>query len=120
MKCYFTAIFIFQVSLTTIKVSWKRPEHDGGSKITSYIVQVSPTLLEEWVTKVQVRESTFQCTIAELVENSRYDVRVIAVNALGDGEPSRPLIGVKTFDDSGKSLVLKKNSLFLLIFYFIF
>ena len=82
-------------------MSWKRPEHDGGSKITSYIVQTSPTTLEEWVTKAQVRENTFQCTITDLFENSRYDVRVIAVNSIGDGEPSRPLIGVKTFDDSG-------------------
>jgi len=89
-----------EVTKTSIQISWKKPEHDGGCKITSYIVEVSPSELNEWAVRAQVKDTVFTSNITKLLEDSYYDLRVIAINDLGHGEPSSPLLGVKTYDDT--------------------
>ena len=75
----------------TLFITWQEPDSDGGSAITGYTVQ--------WKSGSQSfggdpsREHTTEDTfpdylITGLTNGTEYTVRVIAVNAVGDGPPS--------------------------------
>ena len=73
-----------------LAIVWQAPDSDGGSAITGYTVQ--------WKSGTQgfgdpSREhtsgaSTFGYILTGLTNGTEYTVRVIAVNAVGDGPPS--------------------------------
>ena len=75
----------------TLFITWQEPDSDGGSAITGYTVQ--------WKSGSQSfggdpsREHTTEDTFTDylitgLTNGTEYTVRVIAVNAVGDGPPS--------------------------------
>ena len=80
-----------------LKVGWKAPEDNGGSALTSFKVQwksgsdnfddAATDSREQTVTAVS-GTTTYEATISSLTNGTKYDVRVIAVNANGDSEPS--------------------------------
>ena len=75
----------------TLFITWQAPDSDGGSAITGYTVQ--------WKSGSQIfggdpsREHTTGDSVPDylitgLTNGTEYTVRVIAVNAVGDGPPS--------------------------------
>lgn len=79
--------FLFQgITDHQVTVSWRPPIHDGGSKITNYILEKRNTQKEEWITVASaVRELSF--IASGLYPNQEYDFRVSACNANGQGPP---------------------------------
>lgn len=68
---------------------WTRPEHDGGAKIESYIIELQKSGTEEWV-RVAEDVPTTEHLLKGLMENQEYSFRVKAVNVAGVSEPSDP------------------------------
>jgi len=68
-------------------VSWRPPAHDGGSRITNYVLEKRDLRSAEsdtWVTVASaVRELSF--IVAGLFSGHEYDFRVSACNANGQG-----------------------------------
>lgn len=74
----------------SVTLSWKAPESDGGSPIKGYMVQIQDEGSSGWVS-VNDKDSlhpTTEFTMPSLRELKRYRFRIIAVNDIGESDPS--------------------------------
>ena len=78
----------------TLEISWTTPPSDGGSQITSYTVQWKSNGEDYDATAASTRQasindpSVLSHRIEGLTVDTRYTVRVQAVNDVGDGAPA--------------------------------
>ena len=80
----------------TLFITWQEPDSDGGSAITGYTVQwkSGSQRLGGDPSREHTTEDTFtDYLITGLTNGTEYTVRVIAVNAVGDGPPSDTTTG---------------------------
>jgi len=78
----------------TIEVSWKKPDGDGGSPITGYVV--TPYSLGTAQAPVVVGAGTTRVVVRGLASGTTYTFPVTAVNANGNGASSPPTQPVTT------------------------
>ena len=81
---------VFPHNSDALDVSWEAPASDGGSPVTGYTVQWKQAA-DSWDTAEDVSEETVTGTthtITGLTQGVEYNVRVIAVNTVGDGPSS--------------------------------
>ena len=71
----------------SITLSWNPPKKDGGSKVISYLVEISPDNGKTWKTVESVDAPTTVSTAKGLTAGTKYTFRVSAVNKVGKGEP---------------------------------
>ena len=72
-----------------ITVNWDAPSDDGGSPITGYIVRWQPAQASSDPPKqAQVEAADVMYTIEGLENDTEYEVHVIAVNVIGESDPS--------------------------------
>nr|XP_040219908.2 twitchin isoform X6 [Anopheles coluzzii] len=77
-------LLVSHVTKNMCTVSWKPPAHDGGRKVTHYIVERRDIKSQHWlIVSNYVKES--QLIIKGLIEGSEYLFRVSAVNENGIG-----------------------------------
>ncbi|XP_014665457.1 PREDICTED: twitchin-like isoform X3 [Priapulus caudatus] len=77
-----------KIGKTFCELTWDPPRNDGGSPITSYIVQGRPRNSTNW-TKMNDYSCIDPCfMVTGLHEGGEFEFRVIAVNAAGESEPS--------------------------------
>ncbi|PIK33974.1 putative titin [Apostichopus japonicus] len=71
-------------------ISWTAPHSDGGSPITTYLIEKKDRFSMRWtqVTKTPTDETEF--TIPRLTAGDEYQFRVTAENKAGPGKPSEP------------------------------
>ena len=74
-------------------LQWKAPESDGGSPLTSYIIEMRPDSRSTWSKAGSVDGATTNFTVPDLKVDTEYHFRVMAVNAEGQ---SAPLEGKET------------------------
>jgi len=70
-----------------ITISWKKPEDDGGSGITGYVVEKMDVETGRWIPAGEVGAGTEQFKIDGLTPKKKYKFRVKAVNKEGESEP---------------------------------
>merc|ERR1712096_89189 len=83
-----------------------KPEYDGGSRVSSYVVEISKFEEEEWNVSGEINAFDESCKLEEkfvyeinsLVEDCKYDVHVKAVNEIGQGLPSIAITNIHTKD----------------------
>ena len=71
-------------------LSWRPPRSDGGAKIRGYIIQMKQRGQDEWDDVNGALIPTNVYTVPKLTEGEEYLFRVIAVNDVGNSDPSRP------------------------------
>uniref|UniRef100_A0A8C6X0A7 Titin n=1 Tax=Naja naja TaxID=35670 RepID=A0A8C6X0A7_NAJNA len=72
-----------------VTLKWKKPEYDGGSRITGYTVEKKELPEGRWMKASFTNVIETEFTVSGLVEDQRYEFRVIARNAAGSvSEPS--------------------------------
>ena len=72
-----------------ITVKWDAPADDGGSQITAYIVRWQPAQASSDPPKqAQVEAADVMHTIGGLENDTEYEVQVVAVNVIGESDPS--------------------------------
>uniref|UniRef100_A0A670Y8E7 Titin n=1 Tax=Pseudonaja textilis TaxID=8673 RepID=A0A670Y8E7_PSETE len=78
-------ITVDDVTRNSVSLSWAKPEHDGGSKILQYIVEMQVKGSDKWseCTRVKVLEAV----ITNLTQGEDYLFRVMAVNEKGRSDP---------------------------------
>lgn len=80
---------VADVTATSCKVSWAKPEDDGGSPIREYEVEKMDLATGKWVRvgRVAGNIKPLEMEITGLNPGSEYKFRVTAVNDEGDSEP---------------------------------
>lgn len=87
---------ISDIGRDTITLIWT-PPNDGGSEITSYIIEKCPVSGDRWIRVAQTYEP--QYTVMSLFGKTKYQFRVIAENKFGLSEPSAPTEPITTRED---------------------
>ena len=72
---------------SSVTLTWKAPDADGGAKIKGYIVEKQKEGDEKWQKATTHELRTTEFTVPNLEEGTFYKFRVKAVNSAGLGEP---------------------------------
>ena len=93
-----------KITKDSVTLGWKRPISDGGSVITSYILEQSEGE-EKW--KLLEKGKNMYHTLGELTEGKEYSFRVKALNESGEGPPTELTIVAK--DQIGKIVLVHQG-----------
>jgi titin len=82
-------------------VTWEAPLDDGGLPINSYFVEYRDIRRSQYVRSERLTAQTLDYELSRLTKGSKYTVRVLAENKLGQSEPTEitePFIAKNPFD----------------------
>uniref|UniRef100_A0A8D2J9G9 Titin n=1 Tax=Varanus komodoensis TaxID=61221 RepID=A0A8D2J9G9_VARKO len=78
-------ITLLDVTRNSVSLTWEKPEHDGGSRILGYIVEMQSKGSDRWATCANVKVT--EATITGLIQGEEYSFRVSAQNEKGISDP---------------------------------
>lgn len=84
----------------SVALAWAKPEQDGGSRVTGYLVEALEKGQEKWV-KCGFTKSV-HLTVSGLRENAEYFFRVRAENHAGFSDIKEMVNAVVVKDQLGK------------------
>lgn len=79
-----------RITKDSVTLSWRPPRSDGGCRIKGYILQKRGKSESDWSDVNSIPITSLVHTVPNLKEGSEYQFRVIAVNDIGNSEPSKP------------------------------
>lgn len=80
---------VLEMTPDGVKLSWAKPESDGGAPIESYIVEMKKKSDAKW-SPVKKDVPDTECTVPAIAPDEEYMFRVVAVNKAGKGPASLP------------------------------
>ena len=92
---------IDDIHAESARVTWEVPLEDGGLPITGYYVEYRDQRRSQFVRSERIHADTFNYELTRLTKGSKYTVRVIAENKLGQSEPTEliePFVAKNPFD----------------------
>lgn len=98
-----------EVFATSIKLSWEPPLMDGGSPITSYIVDKRETSRANWAQVCgKIKGDILEFNVERLIEGREYQFRIRAENnwGVGDALITNPVIAKNPFSESSPAFFL--------------
>jgi len=99
-------VIVESVGTDTMVVTWQPPKWDGGSSITSYLVEKREHPMTSWIRVGFTRLTTIQVT--GLSPGHQYEYRVYAENVYGRSDPS-DVTNIAQTKDLGKKQQKKKQ-----------
>lgn len=103
-------VAVGNVSKFGCTVSWEPPESDGGSPLTSYIIELRDRTSVKWSPVQVTKADQLSAVINDVIENKEYIFRVKAENKAGEGKPSTASRPVKIMDPIGEPLRSHRGS----------
>ena len=82
-------------------VTWEAPSDDGGLPITAYFVEHRDMRRSQYVRSERLSSDALEYELTRLTKGSKYSVRVMAENKLGQSEPTEivePFVAKNPFD----------------------
>ena len=83
---------ILDTTDTSVSLGWLKPEHDGGSRIQCYVVEVRAKGTDKWMVVGNTKNLTI--AVEKLNKGDEYDFRVKAKNESGLSQPKETLTSV--------------------------
>ena len=74
------------VTKSSAVLTWEKPESDGGSKVTGYVIEKADAARRVYAVVGETDAHTMTYTVDGLFEGSEYLFAVRAVNKLGESE----------------------------------
>ncbi|TDH09373.1 hypothetical protein EPR50_G00085990 [Perca flavescens] len=96
-------ITLSDVTCNSARLSWEKPDNDGGSKITRYIIEMQANGDDTWI--MCSESKALEVTINGLAKGKEYFFRVSAVNEKGKSEPKFLLAPVTVKDTSVEPII---------------
>uniref|UniRef100_A0A3Q3JD96 Titin n=1 Tax=Monopterus albus TaxID=43700 RepID=A0A3Q3JD96_MONAL len=78
-------VSVVDVTRSTVTLTWEKPEHDGGSRISHYEVELAPEDSDAWSVCASVK--ALETVVTNLLKGEEYQFRVVAVNDKGRSDP---------------------------------
>ncbi|KAM7380980.1 hypothetical protein PAMP_004243 [Pampus punctatissimus] len=78
---------VVDVTRSSVTLHWEKPLHDGGSRLTGYVIEACKVGSDRWSAVATAKASVSQHTIQSLAENDQYLFRIRATNSRGASEP---------------------------------
>lgn len=94
---------IVDVTKSTVTLLWEKPMHDGGSRVTGFLIEACKVGSDRWSAVATVKASVSQYTIQSLMENDQYLFRIRATNSRGPSEPMDTVTPVTIQDIKGET-----------------
>ncbi|CAD6186687.1 unnamed protein product [Caenorhabditis auriculariae] len=82
------ALRVSDVTEDSALISWEAPEETNGAPITGYVVERKGVDNNRWRPVGHLKSTQFTFSADELFSNQVYGFRVLAVNEVGESEPS--------------------------------
>lgn len=79
------------VTRNSVSLSWTKPEHDGGSKIIQYIVEMQAKHSEKWSECARVK------SLEAVITNPNSGRRVIPFRVVAVNEKGEVILGLLQF-----------------------
>ncbi|XP_031677925.1 titin [Oncorhynchus kisutch] len=93
-----TDVEITSITSETMTICWKRPESDGGSSISGYVIEKREKLGMRWIQVNTKPVNDLRVKASNLCEGCEYEYRVFAENVAGLSPPSIPCERTKAED----------------------
>ena len=77
---------VSEVTSHTCQLQWHPPAHDGGSRVTHYMVERRDVRQNQWIVISSFCKNT-AFTVQGLTEGQEYLFRILAANVNGTGPP---------------------------------
>lgn len=103
-------LHVVDVTKSTVTLHWEKPLHDGGSRLSGYIIEACKVGSDRWNTVTTVKASVSTYTIQSLTENDQYLFRMRATNSRGASEPMDIVTPVTIQEIKGETSHHSRNS----------
>lgn len=97
---------ISNVTSNSADLAWKPPKNDGGTSLTSYVIEYKIDSRSFWSKADIVNADITSYTVTKLTEETEYYFRVTAVNAEGYSKPLESTDVTKPMKKIGKLFLL--------------
>lgn len=106
---------VSDIFATSAVLSWEAPASDGGSPVTGYLIDRATNNSGKWirVTRNEIKELTKE--LSDLSEGTVYEYRVVAVNKIGESEPSQPCDAFTAKNPYGRNFIFTAHLLVVLM-----
>lgn len=94
---------VIDVTKSTVTLGWEKPEHDGGSRLTAYVIEACKFGTDKWMKVATLKLTDFEHTIEKLNENEQYLFRIRAINSRGASEPKELITAVTVQEQRGNT-----------------
>lgn len=96
---------ISDITKHSISLAWQKPNYDGGSSITGYIIEKREGVNARWSKANLTNVTDTRFTVTSLTQDETYEFRVMAKNAVGSvSNPSMTAGPVTCVDTYGRYL----------------
>lgn len=92
---------VVDITKSTVALRWEKPLHDGGSRLTGYVVEACRAGTEKWMKVATLKPTVLDYTITSLNDGEQYLFRVRAQNQKGVSEPREIVTAVTVQDQKG-------------------
>uniref|UniRef100_A0A3Q3E1D6 Titin n=1 Tax=Labrus bergylta TaxID=56723 RepID=A0A3Q3E1D6_9LABR len=103
-------ITLSHITCNSASISWEKPDHDGGSKIIYYVVEMQAKGDNTWTTCSEGK--AHEVTVNGLAKGKEYLFRVSAVNEKGKSEPKSLLVPITVNDTSAQPIINLLSNIF--------
>lgn len=106
---------ITDITKNSISLAWQKPEYDGGSPITGYMIEKREGVSSKWSKANLTNITDTRFIVTGLTQDETYEFRVMAKNAVGSVSNPSITVGPATCVDTyGRSFHV---GLYLCIFF---
>ena len=103
------ALSVDEIRAEHVKVSWVKPEDDGGTPITGYVIRVLDLEGGDWMVVAETKAATLNASIKGLKPGHLYQLEVCAVNKEGESNPTRTKDPILAENPYSKSLEMGRS-----------
>lgn len=97
---------ISDITKNSISLAWQKPNYDGGSPITGYIIEKREGVSTRWSKANLTNVTDTRFTVTGLTQDETYEFRVMAKNAVGSvSNPSMTAGPATCVDTYGRFLL---------------